>query len=707
MDNIIQRIFNKIGGKFIIKAFFGMSGLPRLTGKEWSEEKYLKTYDTSVYVFSCVKKIAEKVGDIEFKLFRIKNSKGDLEQILVHPLLDLLHHPNPYNSKTSFIKLKQINELLTGDAYWLKLKIGEKTQELWQLRPDWVKIVPDANDYIKEYIYRVPGQKEVRYEPDEIIHFNEPSPIKEFINRTGQSPIRPAQTRVDTEDFATKFQRDFFLNNARLDAVLQSDQPLTKEKIDDLRAKWAKKYKGVGKSSKIGILEAGLKYVQIATSQRDMDYIGGLKATRDDILTIYQVPKSVIAITDDVNRANAQAGMENFLRENIKPKDRNLTEVLNQFLVPEFGKDLVLDCVDPSPEDVELKLKIYKSGNEAGWLTQNEIRAKEGLLPIKGGDEPLVDKKLNTMVGLGMAVPFKKTILLGQPIKSDIFEGRGKVKTHIRIIELEADLKGQYEKRMGKLGKVKKKKYEDRKKEIWKTFLSDRNKSAKLILPDILKFLKGQEKRILEAISTEKKYKKQEYFKKYIKKAFDDIDWQEENEKLFAVIDPYSLKIAKIAGKDSLKRLGVDKPFITEGDMGVWLKEFAKVDATLINETTRKKLSKQLFESIEAGEGVSKLKDRVKGVYKIRSDAEAIRIARTESGRVINQATVESYKQTDVVDRKEWIATMDDRVRPAHAEADGQIVDKDKPFSVGGELKNAPNDINCRCAVAPVIVGDN
>ena len=203
-----------------------------------------------------------------------------------------------------------------------------------------------------------------------------------------------------------------------------------------------------------------------------------------------------------------------------------------------------------------------------------------------------------------------------------------------------------------------------------------------------------------------KSFKIKTNLKKYIEKVLDDFDWNKETEKLYAIIEPEALKIAKVSGKAALLRLGVKTPFITEGNISVWLKNFAKVDAGLINETTRKKLSKQLYEGLEAGEGIPEIKDRVKGVYKIRGDKEAIRIARTQTGRVINQASVEAYNQTDVVDRKEWIATMDDRVRPAHAEADGQIVDKDKPFSVGGELKNAPNDINCRCAVAPVVVGE-
>ena len=291
-------------------------------------------------------------------------------------------------------------------------------------------------------------------------------------------------------------------------------------------------------------------------------------------------------------------------------------------------------------------------------------------------------------------------------IVNNIFENRLVAHRSIRIKELQDKLGKQYKERMAKLSVIKKKKLDELRLKLWRTFLSDRDRRKEIILPKIRKYFKEQEKRIDQSL-VKKEYKKKSYFKKYIKKVLDDFDWQKENEKLFAVIEPYSLTIARISGKTALRRLGLTQAFITEGNISVWLKNFAKVDASLINDTTRKKLAKQLFEGIEAGEGIGEIKDRVKDVYKIRSNKEAIRIARTQTGRVINQATVEAYNQTEVVDRKEWIATLDDRVRPEHKAADGQIVDKGKPFLVGGDLKDAPNDVNCRCTVAPVLAGDN
>jgi uncharacterized protein with gpF-like domain len=63
--------------------------------------------------------------------------------------------------------------------------------------------------------------------------------------------------------------------------------------------------------------------------------------------------------------------------------------------------------------------------------------------------------------------------------------------------------------------------------------------------------------------------------------------------------------------------------------------------------------------------------------------------------------------------RKEWVSAQDERTRTSppdefdHIEADGQVVDMNEAFTVGGEQMMFPGDpggsagniINCRCAV--------
>jgi uncharacterized protein with gpF-like domain len=58
--------------------------------------------------------------------------------------------------------------------------------------------------------------------------------------------------------------------------------------------------------------------------------------------------------------------------------------------------------------------------------------------------------------------------------------------------------------------------------------------------------------------------------------------------------------------------------------------------------------------------------------------------------------------------KKVWVASIDERTRPTHAEANAQVRNIDEPFSVGkdelmfpGDKNGSPEEIiNCRCTVA-------
>lgn len=85
-------------------------------------------------------------------------------------------------------------------------------------------------------------------------------------------------------------------------------------------------------------------------------------------------------------------------------------------------------------------------------------------------------------------------------------------------------------------------------------------------------------------------------------------------------------------------------------------------------------------------------------------------ITRTEGHRVQEQAAMDvRFKARDAGADilKEWVATLDDKTREWHADADGQIRELDEMFDVNGEQMEAPgiggsaeNVCNCRCFCA-------
>ena len=94
------------------------------------------------------------------------------------------------------------------------------------------------------------------------------------------------------------------------------------------------------------------------------------------------------------------------------------------------------------------------------------------------------------------------------------------------------------------------------------------------------------------------------------------------------------------------------------------------------------------------------------------SQFQAERLVRTEATAAANFATSAAATTIFPGDQlqKEWIAASDEKTRPTHRTADGQIVDQNAAFTVGGFSMMFPGDpsapakevINCRCSIAHI-----
>ena len=132
-----------------------------------------------------------------------------------------------------------------------------------------------------------------------------------------------------------------------------------------------------------------------------------------------------------------------------------------------------------------------------------------------------------------------------------------------------------------------------------------------------------------------------------------------------------------------------------------------------VDATTRKALAASLAEGSAANEDVAKLIARVEAVFaeaaKIRgstiSDTVATKIAGFTTGVAARQAGFR---------HKKWLSTRDHVVRDTHRALDRQIKRMDEPFVSPsgaramhpGAFGTAAEDINCRCAMRPVIEGE-
>lgn len=127
--------------------------------------------------------------------------------------------------------------------------------------------------------------------------------------------------------------------------------------------------------------------------------------------------------------------------------------------------------------------------------------------------------------------------------------------------------------------------------------------------------------------------------------------------------------------------------------------------------STLKRVTRQLFldEAFQVAGATERARILQKRFDKL-SYMQAERIVRTEATTAANYAIQKSaltiYPKEQL--KKRWITSMDGRERDWHGVANGQEVNMDGKFTVGGELLDragmgsARNRINCRCVTMPV-----
>lgn len=145
---------------------------------------------------------------------------------------------------------------------------------------------------------------------------------------------------------------------------------------------------------------------------------------------------------------------------------------------------------------------------------------------------------------------------------------------------------------------------------------------------------------------------------------------------------------------------------IAERAVGHWLANHAAEMVQRVTQAVKRVIRGSLVRGKEQNEPPRVLARR------IRDDTggeigqkRAVVIARTETHSAAMVGSEAAAQATGLALDKEWGATEDARTRPDHAKADGQTVDKDADFIVGGMPMRFPGDprggpanvCNCRC----------
>jgi len=373
-------------------------------------------------LFAIVNKTSTALASVEWHLYKkaASGKKEDRTEVTSHVAIDLWKKPNDFYTGQVFREAWQQHVDLTGEGWWViewssimsNIPLG-----LWPVRPDRMTPVPSVDKFIAGYIYTSPDGEKIPLGLRDVICTKMPNPNDPY---RGMGPVQSLLSTIDSVKYGVEWNRNFFLNSAEPGGVVQLDRRLDDDEFDEMTARWRESHQGVAQAHRVAILEAGATWVERKFTQRDMQFVELINLGREIIHEAFGMPRSMTGSVENVNRANAETGKEQFAEIMTVPRADRLRDTLNSWYLPIFGdttKGLEWDYDDPTPDNEEQKnAKLTASSTAAtilvgaGWQAPDVLEAV-GLPPMQFGPPGLTPQE-DLLVKIVIGAPTLAPVIL-------------------------------------------------------------------------------------------------------------------------------------------------------------------------------------------------------------------------------------------------------------------------------------------------------
>ncbi len=378
------------------QATFGAVGLTQAAfgAASWTEPAFGEYYPRSAIVYSAIKVRQEAIARLPLRVFRqapvsrIRAGAAALEPVGAHhPLQRLLDSPNPFWSRSDLWRATETYLSLWGAAFW-GLERNEQgiITEIWPLRPDKMRTIPDAERYIKGFVYvGGAGGELVPYLPEDVVWMRYFNPLDEY---AGLSPIAPLRQSADMGIDALRANRKLLQNDSTPGLIIEMEGFPTDAEVSEFYARWESRFQGVNKTRRPALLSPGMKATNLGFSPRDMEYIESLRWSLEDVTRVFGVPKVMIGDLENTTFSNFNTARRLFWEDTIAAQLAFYQETLHRHLLPHFNDDSLtlefdLSGVAALKENEENKAKRRRIYVEAGIMTIDEVRREMNLPPLE------------------------------------------------------------------------------------------------------------------------------------------------------------------------------------------------------------------------------------------------------------------------------------------------------------------------------------
>lgn len=341
-------------------------------------------------VWAATQYLSGKIASFPLKLYR--RVRGVTTLATQRPEYGVMaHRPNRWMTDFEFRQMAQGHLCFRGNSYSqiVRDRVG-RLQSLVPLNPARVTPVPDGETV--QYLFKRPDGTERTFEQTEILH------IKGLSGDgiTGYSLAKVARDALRLAMSAERHGNRLFDNDSRPRGLISTEQKLTKESREVIAKSWHDA-QGSDNLGKVAVLEQGLEWTQVGLSAEDAQWIEGRVFQIQEVARFWNVPPHKLRDHSRSTFSNIEESNIEVVVDTLTPLTTMWERRLGQALLPDLDPEEYFFRFNMEAAlrgNATARTTLYRELFNLGVLSPNEIRSKEDMDPVEGGDERFVQLNL-------------------------------------------------------------------------------------------------------------------------------------------------------------------------------------------------------------------------------------------------------------------------------------------------------------------------
>ena len=330
-------------------------------------------------VWACVSLISDTISALPVDTYIRKDGIA----FPYRPRPAWVSRPDAMINSTTFWQQTMISLLLDGNAFIRIFRdpITGQILSMMVLDPMKVAVSRRANG-TKRYTYTGEDGKELS--SDDILHITGSIVLPGSIR--GKSTVDSLKENLGLSMSLESFAARFFGQGTQTSGVIEYPGALTAEQAENLSKSFDRAHKGYRKAHKTGILSGGATFKPTAVANDQAQMLDSRRLAVEDVARIFRVPSFMVGLNERGSQSygsNEQNAIS-FLTHTVRPWLAKLEDAFSA-LLPDTAY-LAFNTDDLLRGDYASRIEGYAKMLQNGVMSTNEVRRKENMRPIDGGD---------------------------------------------------------------------------------------------------------------------------------------------------------------------------------------------------------------------------------------------------------------------------------------------------------------------------------